>query len=145
MSYWTSTLSIKLPETLCSSETDFMYEIELPFPPSTNSLYRNVKGRSIISEKGREYKASVISHMSKYGLANTLLNMPLCVKIELYEPDNRKRDVDNYTKILFDSLTKARFWTDDSIILEKNIRKMGKSDKPRVVLSVYPDMESGFN
>jgi crossover junction endodeoxyribonuclease RusA len=35
------------------------------------------------------------------------------VEILLYPPDNRRRDIDNYTKGLFDALTHARVWEDE--------------------------------
>jgi len=31
-------------------------ELEIPYPVSVNSYYRSVKGRSILSKQGRDYK-----------------------------------------------------------------------------------------
>jgi crossover junction endodeoxyribonuclease RusA len=36
------------------------------------------------------------------------------VEIILYPPDARRRDIDNYNKALFDALTHAGIWEDDS-------------------------------
>ncbi|WP_134871266.1 RusA family crossover junction endodeoxyribonuclease, partial [Cronobacter sakazakii] len=36
------------------------------------------------------------------------------VEITLYPPDARRRDIDNYNKALFDALTHAGVWEDDS-------------------------------
>ncbi|MFK8827299.1 RusA family crossover junction endodeoxyribonuclease, partial [Citrobacter freundii] len=38
------------------------------------------------------------------------------VEIILYPPDARRRDIDNYNKALFDALTHAGVWEDDSQI-----------------------------
>lgn len=37
-------------------------------------------------------------------------------KVEFYPPNNIRRDMDNYFKALFDSLTTAGVWVDDSQI-----------------------------
>ncbi|AMO47598.1 Crossover junction endodeoxyribonuclease rusA [Enterobacter sp. FY-07] len=39
---------------------------------------------------------------------------PAAVEIILYPPDARRRDIDNYNKALFDALTHAGVWEDDS-------------------------------
>ncbi|ONG20767.1 hypothetical protein BXT95_14770 [Escherichia coli] len=39
---------------------------------------------------------------------------PASVEIVLFPPDNRIRDLDNYNKALFDALTHAGVWEDDS-------------------------------
>jgi crossover junction endodeoxyribonuclease RusA len=36
------------------------------------------------------------------------------VEILLFPPDARRRDIDNYNKALFDALTHAGIWEDDS-------------------------------
>ena len=36
-----------------------MIELTLPWPPSTNTYYRNIAGKTLISAKGREYRAAV--------------------------------------------------------------------------------------
>ena len=37
--------------------------LDLPFPPSLNTYYRNVHGRTLLSAKGREYKQDVLAHV----------------------------------------------------------------------------------
>lgn len=86
--------------------------LTLPFPPSTNTYYRNLEGRTVISKKGRQYRADVYAvpdvHRARLGAAR------LSVVVDLYPPDKRRRDVDNYNKGLLDALTAAGVWDDDS-------------------------------
>lgn len=48
----------------------------------------------------------------------------LSVRIEVPVPDNRKRDTDNLPKAIFDSLTKAGFWVDDSQVEEHAVMRI---------------------
>ena len=90
-------------------------ELELPFPPSVNSCYRAIpRGRicaTILSKQGREYKERI----SRLFGCEKPTDKRLMVRINLAMPDKRKRDIDNYNKILLDSLT-GIIWEDDSQI-----------------------------
>jgi crossover junction endodeoxyribonuclease RusA len=95
--------------------------IELPFPPSTNTYYRNIKGRTLISKKGRQYKDSVYgSVLEQHGLFKPITG-PVKITVELIPPDRRKRDLDNFAgKALYDALTAANVWMDDSQVKESH-------------------------
>lgn len=94
-----------------------MISLSLPFPPSMNTYWRNVNGRTLLSAKGRRYKVEVIAAVyEQLKRKPQPLAGDIAVKIEFYPPDNRKRDMDNYYKALFDSLTTAGAWEDDSQI-----------------------------
>ena len=94
-----------------------MIKLELPFPPSMNTYWRNLNGRTLLSVKGRRYKSEVIA-----AVYEQLKKKPkpiadnVAVKVEFYPPSYIRRDIDNYFKALFDSLTTARVWLDDSQI-----------------------------
>jgi crossover junction endodeoxyribonuclease RusA len=87
--------------------------IELPWPPSVNRYYRNVRGRTLISAEGRQYRATVEALVG--GTVETLTGR-LAVTVYCHVPDQRRRDLDNLGKCLFDSLTHAGVWEDDSQI-----------------------------
>ncbi len=106
------------------------YKFEMPWPPSVNGGYRGVfRGRILLSKKGREYKAKAKAHIESIGLGSELLSERLSVKITLYPPDKRRRDIDNYTKAVFDSITEAKFWDDDEqvdrLVIEKGEKRKG--------------------
>lgn len=89
-----------------------MREIVLPWPPSLNGHKTVARGRLILSKHGREYikecKNAVIEQRIKP------IEGYLDVTLSLYPPDKRTRDVDNYIKAVFDAMTQAGVWGDDS-------------------------------
>ncbi len=95
-----------------------MLELELPWPPSTNTYYRTLgRGRVVISKKGRIYREKIVALISQLGLKP--MEGKLFANIEYYPPDKRVRDIDNFQKALLDSLTHAGVWIDD-----RQVRRM---------------------
>lgn len=97
-----------------------MMKLVLPFPPSVNTYWRApnsgpLKGRHLISAKGRAFQsaacAAIIEQLRRLPKPSS---SPAAVEIVLYPPDARRRDIDNYNKALFDALTHAGIWEDDS-------------------------------
>ena len=87
----------------------------LPWPPTTNTYWRFVGGRVLISKKGREYRRAVfdlamVNKWKTFGAAR------VSVQIEAWMPDKRRRDLDNLLKSMLDALTHAGIWDDDSQI-----------------------------
>lgn len=97
-------------------------KLVLPFPPSVNTYWRApnkgpLAGRHLISSDGRKYQSAacvaIIEQLRRLPKPSTEL---AAVEITLYPPDARRRDIDNYNKALFDALTHAGVWEDDSQI-----------------------------
>lgn len=89
-----------------------MIELNLPFPPSVNHITAVVRGRKIKSKRGREYQAeSVVLIKGQY--KGRQLTGRLSVQIEIYPPCRRRRDIDNYSKGVLDSISAAWLWVDD--------------------------------
>ncbi|ENS0910012.1 RusA family crossover junction endodeoxyribonuclease [Escherichia coli] len=95
-------------------------KLVLPFPPSVNTYWRApnkgpLKGRHLISAKGRAYQSAacsaIVDQLRRLPKPSTA---PAAVEILLFPPDARRRDIDNYNKALFDALTHAGVWEDDS-------------------------------
>lgn len=93
-----------------------MITLALDYPPTTNTYYRNVSGRMVISERGREYRQAVRwSVLEQLGARREPLAGELMLRVHFNPPDSRRRDLDNVMgKALLDSLTHARVWDDDS-------------------------------
>lgn len=109
-------------------------EIELPWPPSLNTHKAVVRGRMIMSKKGREYiKACAVAVNSNYGLR---LSDELTVEIDLYPPDKRRRDIDNYTKAIFDAMTDCKLWLDDSQVKRMIVNMHSRTPGGRAVLRI---------
>lgn len=101
-----------------------MIMLSLPYPPSINSYYATVKGRRVLSKKGRNYKMAVKSIV---GMVKPLQGL-LAVSVMLTPPDNRIRDVDGPIKSLLDSLTFAGAWQDDSQVKKLSVEMLGKGE-----------------
>ena len=71
-----------------------MINVELPFPPSINHLWRRFGNRTLLSKHGRTYRARVCALLQ--GIKPLAGN--LSVVIDMYPPDRRRRDVDNIQK-----------------------------------------------
>lgn len=95
-------------------------KLTLPFPPSVNTYWRHPNkgpfaGKSLISVAGRKFRSATCA-----AIIEQLRRLPkptsthAAVEIILYPPDKRIRDLDNYNKALFDALTHAGVWEDDS-------------------------------
>ena len=91
------------------------YEFYLPFPPTVNNYYVKTQRGVYISHKGRLFRDLVAAAIHEQ-LPNTYITDRVLVEAVLFMPDRRKRDLDNYTKALQDSLTKAHLWEDDELI-----------------------------
>lgn len=92
-----------------------------PFwPPSVNHAWRNVGNCTKISEEGRVFRREIEKYTLLLRSEKKLPLKPLTgkfdVKLILYPPDNRRRDLDNYFKAVLDAMTHSKVWTDDSLI-----------------------------
>jgi crossover junction endodeoxyribonuclease RusA len=90
-----------------------MIDTLLPWPPTVNTYWRNIQGRTIISERGRLYRLAVYGQLKAEGYSVPMTGR-LAIKIAAYPPDKRRRDLDNILKALLDSLTFSQVIEDDS-------------------------------
>lgn len=123
--------------------------LELPFPPSTNTYWRHVvvnrKPRTLISASGRKFRTDVI-WLCRSQKACKQLSQPLAVNIQLYPPDRKRRDLDNYNKALLDALTHAGVYLDDSQINRLSIARgpVLKGGKVTVEIETIEEHEHEF-
>ena len=96
-------------------------EFEFPWPPSVNHYYRHVKSRVLISKDGRKYRDKVVALLANQNVRK--FTTPVEIHIELYPPDNRRRDVDNSLKCLLDAFTHGGLYSDDSLIYKLTVIK----------------------
>ena len=91
--------------------------IELPFPPSLNTYYRNVRGRMLLSAEGRRYKVDVLAHVLTACKGKPVpMTGRLSVDIHLHNRANRPYDIDNRPKAILDALEESGVFVNDSQI-----------------------------
>ncbi|MGE4471065.1 MAG: RusA family crossover junction endodeoxyribonuclease [Desulfovibrio sp.] len=116
------------------------FVLTLPYPPSVNRIWRAVNGRNILSKHGRLYRLAVKSVVVKARAQEEIPKGPIkgglvCV-LEVYPPDNRRRDLDNVSKAILDGLTHAKVWLDDSQVSDMRIVRSETVKNGKVVVRV---------
>jgi len=117
------------------------YELELPFPPTLNHyripiIKRTKTGKQyatfITSPEGNAYKAT---------LREIIKNAPhfecdVHVSLVFFPKTKAKFDVDNFLKALFDGLTEAGVWKDDSQVWSMYAEKGEKVKGGKVFIKI---------
>ncbi len=115
-----------------------MIEIKIPQKPiSTNHCYRVrvVKGTPIMymTKEGKEFKAKAQDIIRDSEVS--LTDKDIKLSIELRFKDKRRRDIDNYNKILLDSMTDL-VYEDDKQIMELNLKKSSGWLNDEIVIQI---------
>lgn len=113
--------------------------IELPYPPSMNTLWRSVGGRNILSEAGRAYRRQGLTSLLVVPRADRAcwpFTERLAVTINVHPPDRRRRDLDNIPKAVLDLLTHGGVYLDDSQIDRLLIQRQAVFPGGRVFVDI---------
>lgn len=111
----------------------------LPWPPSTNKTWRRSGRHMHLATSAKLYRVAVKSLVAGWHLQDLPLSGPLAVIVTLCPPDNRRRDEDNFAgKALFDALTHAGVWDDDSQIRRKTVEWGAVVPGGYVVVEISP-------
>ncbi len=104
-------------------------------PPSTQNIYFHKDKMVFMSQEGKDCK-ELFQWEIKSQFKDKLLEHNLEVKIDFYFGDNRKRDLDNYNKLILDACN-GIVWKDDSQIYVLILRKFASDKKDsRVEISI---------
>ena len=116
-----------------------MLQLELPYPPSINHYWRRVGPRTLISREGRRFRRDVTAILAAMEIEP--LAGPLVVEVEVFPPDNRRRDIDNVQKALLDALAHGGAYHDDSQIARLTVerRQVVDGGHVRVRIRSYSD------
>ena len=109
-------------------------EFELPYPPSINHYWRRVGPRTLISREGRRFRERVLAILASHRVEP--LVGPLAVEVEIYPPDNRRRDIDNVQKALLDALQHGGAYLDDSQIVRLAIEKRQPVENGKTIVRI---------
>jgi Holliday junction resolvase RusA-like endonuclease len=117
--------------------------LELPYPPSANTLYRSqiVKSKATgkhiaIPFKTTEHKEYMAAVGDVVGVlaAPWPIEVELRVDVTLFRP-MRRGDIDGPVKALLDALN-GRAWSDDSQLVELHLVRRDDKHRPRVELRI---------
>lgn len=107
-------------------------------PRTTNTLYATACRGSFptrfMSKLGKELKESY-RWQAKSQFKQPILRGNLEVEAKIYLGSKRKADIDNFNKILYDSLT-GIIWEDDSQIIKATTWKLYSKEDPRIELDI---------
>lgn len=103
-------------------------------PQTTNTLYRRHGHTIYMTQEGKATKQSYRYQAIKQW-SRPISDKDFAVEVDLYFPDHRRRDIDNWHKILLDSLTDL-VWKDDSQIIEMKVRKFVSKEEPRIEIDI---------
>ena len=105
-------------------------------PKSNNHIYRNHGHIRYMTQDGKALKESY-QLQAKSQVERKWLPTPndLGIQIDLFFGDQRKRDIDNYCKILLDSLS-GLIWIDDNQITCMAITKQIDKVDPRIEITI---------
>lgn len=102
---------------------------------STQHIYGQFRGRRYMKKEGKEkkvYYASFFSNIKKP------FTCKLSMDVKLFFPDNRRRDVDNYNKVLLDAFTGV-IYEDDSQLYHLGVDKvLGCKEKSGIEIVIKP-------
>lgn len=107
-------------------------KLTLPFPPSTNRMWRNYRGVTVLSHEARNYKQAV-----KIAAARI---KPFDGEVQwiatAYFPD-RRGDLSNRIKVIEDALNGVA-WVDDKLVKHIDLTWALDRENPRIEIEVLP-------
>lgn len=109
----------------------------LSYPPSINHYYRHSGGRTLISRAGRKYREMVQIELWQQSAQRCFGR--LCVTIEVYPPDKRRRDLDNLLKPALDALQDCGVIEDDSHVCDLRIVRREVVKGGQIVVRIVGD------
>lgn len=93
-------------------------------------MYRNFRGRVILSEEGRVFKKEMAERLVSFQHID-VLTCPVRVSICFTFKDKRRRDIDNFLKSTLDCFTGV-LYKDDSQITELHVYKVIGAEKDNI-------------
>lgn len=108
----------------------------LPYPPSNWTLYAPVKSRLVLTQVARDYRSAAVHAARIQYRGYAPLQGRLKVTMEVHQPYERGLDEDNTKKAVYDALTHALVWKDDSQIDESHWKRVRYAETPHIVLTI---------
>lgn len=110
-------------------------KLVLPYPPSANRYWRNVKGRMVKSKAARDYRDRVRAIAVAAGAIEPTAD-EVAVTLHLYRPQ-ASGDLDNFQKVCLDAL-QGHLYRNDSQVVEIHAYRHEGRGAGRVEVLVEP-------
>ena len=123
-----------------------VFSVDLPIPPSVNSLYMNTRGGGKrLSRKAESYirdsRALINLAIQEQSWVKPNRSVWLYADMVFYFPDRRVRDSHNCLKLLLDVM-QGIVYRNDYFVLPRIQSVKYDKDNPRVKESIYPQSAS---
>ena len=109
-----------------------MITLTLPFPPSANRYWRNVKGRTLKSAEARDY-ALQVGWLCRNADIEPLTG-DISLELRIYFP-NKRGDLSNRIKVVEDALN-AHAYVDDKQVKRLYAERYIDKNNPRIELLI---------
>lgn len=104
-------------------------------PSSTNQIYRHFRNRVYMTHEGKDVKNDYIVEIKNQWGFKPPMEDAVEITISLYFKDKRKRDWDNYNKLVCDAMEGIVFM-DDNQIQKATVIKGYDKENPRVEITI---------
>ena len=105
--------------------------LRLPIPPSANRYWRSANNRVYVSQEAQDYKQLVRLLCGQVDP----LSGNVAVSFTVYRA-RKAGDLDNFVKVLIDSL-RGILYPDDNVIVEIHATRKDDKENPRVMLTAW--------
>lgn len=123
---------------------DLLFSTSTPIPESVNHAYMPVArtGKIVMTKKGRTWKQKQFQHIALEGRVQGWA-MPPEAKLKIvvvfhFRDDGKRRDLDDYPKLLLDTIADALGFDDFSLDQTILLRGAPSRRRPRVRFWIYP-------
>ena len=110
-----------------------MTEFTLPYPVSTNRLWRNYHGRMVKSQEAKQYAADAGMLARVAGV--DMLDGDVTMELRLFRPAKRM-DIDNHLKVILDSM-QGILYKNDRQVNELHVYLADDKENPRVEVKAW--------
>jgi crossover junction endodeoxyribonuclease RusA len=117
-----------------------MAEFQIPYPPSTNRIWRQGQGRVHKSQEYKDWLALASWEMRVQLGPRIVITNPFKLTVRVQRPDRRKRDLDNLLKPILDLIAHYGLIENDSLCHWIDARWEGEG---RWVFIQLEDMSDG--
>jgi crossover junction endodeoxyribonuclease RusA len=112
-------------------------------PPSVNSYVRHSRGRHYVTAEAKAFKEAVSVIAAVTGSRLSRPTSEYSVVVFIWLGHNKRGDIDNFSKVLLDSLVYAGVIHSDAAVTELTLRKGRDAQNPRTEITVKEIAEIG--